>query len=1040
MLLVCLSFGAFAQLRVEGEVSDAEGQPLTGASILIKGKTGGVSTNAQGRYAINVPDKNVTLIVSFLGFIQKEVPVNGQSTVNVVLLREESQLRSVVVTALGIKRQKGALGYAVSDIAAKDIAGFGETNPMASLAGKVAGVNVSGTTAGPTGSTRIVIRGIRELQGSNQPLYVIDGVPAVNGNIGNADQNGGFDLGDGLSDINPNDVESITVLKGASAAALYGSRALNGVILITTKSGKGKKGLGIEFSNTVTIDKINTKFDEVQKTYGQGSNGVPNRDASNASNIGSSWGPKYTELDSMIQRDGSKRPYKYRENHISDFFRSGVTVMNTLAVTGGNDKSSLRASYSNVSNKDIAPKSGFSRNNFAIRGETKVTDQLTLEAKGSLMFESVWNRPALTDDVNNMGNGLINIAGNFDQSWLQNYANADGSYINYTGDPYRANPYWTLNRTKNDSRKQRIGGSLNATYKFSDRLSATINAGTDFFNFNFENFYDKYTPTRDGGLLVMNDIKVREENYQAMINYNTRLTPDLKLDVMAGGNMMKYSWRQLAMEGKDIIQEGKSAINNFAQIVGRPSNPRRQINSVFGNVQFGYKDYLYLNVQGRNDWSSTLPKENRSYFYPSADLSFILTNAFDLKSDIVNYAKLRTSVGQVGGDTDPFQTNFTYSLTGTRLGESPMGEIMGDVVPNPHLKPQRKSSIELGADIGFLNDRIGLDFTWYHEVTKDAIVRLPIAPSSGYNFAMLNAADLKNSGVEILLRTTPLRLANGFRWDLSLNYSKNFNTITNLNNEVPTYTVSEARWAGASIIAEEGKAFGTILGKDFKRDAQGSIIHGGDGKPLYTDVQPIGVSLPDWSGGIVNSFSWKGFELKAVIDIRMGGDMLSMTNQVMVNSGQAPITEAGRESYNEWQRERRAAQNAGQDPDLVPRNGRGYIGVGVNEEGKPNDVPINPAEYWGNVSENAHTLNIYDASYVKLRDVGINYTLPKSLFKKLPVQSITVGVIGRNLWIIHKNTPNIDPESNYNNGNGQGFEYGSLPGRKRFGFNVFIKL
>lgn len=1041
LLLACLSVGAMAQFKVEGEVKDADGQPLVGASILVKGKTGGVSTTAGGKYSITVPDKNATLVVSFLGYESREIPVKGQAVLNIELIREESQLRSVVVTALGIKRQKSSLGYAVSDIASKDIAGFGEPNAMSSIAGKVAGVNITGTTAGPTGSSRVIIRGIRELQGSNQPLYVIDGVPAVNGNIGSANENGGFDLGDGISDINPNDIETISVLKGASAAALYGSRALNGVVLITTKSGRGKKGLGIEYSSSLTIDQVSTKLDEVQKIYGQGNNGLVQRTAIEANNITASWGPKYTDLDSIVQRDNKKRPYKYIKNNVQDFFRNGITAMNTISLTGGNDRSNMRASYSNVSSRDIAPKSGYSRNTFSFRGETKITDQLTIEAKGSLMVENVTNRPALTDDVNNIGNGLLAIAGNFDQAWLQDYQNLDGSYINYTGNQYRANPYWTLNKTTNDSRKQRVGGSLVATYKFDDHWSVTASGGTDFYTFNFENFYDKFTPSRDGGLLLLNEMKVKEDNYQGMINFNTSLNKDLKLGVMAGGNIMKFDRDQTVTQGSEIIVPGKNLITNFTQVKVTPENPRKEIQSLFGNVNLGFRDYLYLNLQGRNDWSSTLPGDNRSYFYPSADLSMILTNAFNIKSDVLNYAKLRTSFGQVGGDTDPYKTAFLYSLTGTSMGSAPMGEILGSLIPNPNLKPQRKTSFEIGADIGILNDRIALDFTYYNEVTNDALLDLPIPQSSGFSFATLNAAKLRNSGVEILLKTTPVRTNYGLRWDLSFNYSKNTNTVVDLYEGVETYTVAEARWAGATIVAEKGKPFGTIMGNDFVYNDKGQRVHGADGLPLFTDAPvAIGNSLPDWTGGIINSVSYKGFEFKAVLDIRVGGDIFSMSNMTMYLQGAHPATVAGRDSWNQYSKERRAAEDAGQNPDNVPQNGRGYVGEGVNEAGAANTVPVNPSNYWGKIGNNIPKPFIYNGGFVKLRDVGINYTLPKSLFKKLPVQSITVGIIGRNLWIIQKDTPNIDPESNYNNGNGQGFEYGSLPGRKRFGFNVLIKL
>lgn len=1028
------------QRTISGQVTDASGAGLSGVSVQLKGSQRGTSTDVQGRYTLEIPNTTAVLSFSMMGYDLQEIAIGNRSTVNVVLTERQEIMDDVVVTALGIQRQKRSLGYAVSDVSGDDVTGFGEPNAIAALQGKVAGVNISNTTAGATGSSRVVIRGIRELQGSNQPLYVIDGVPAVNGNIGSADQHGGFDLGDGLADLNPNDIESVSVLKGASAAVLYGSRALNGVILITTKSGKGKRGLGVEYNSSLTTDHISTRLDERQTVYGQGSNGLLPRDATQAGNITSNWGARYSDVNSIIQRDGQERPYDYLDNNVQNFFRTGITAMNTVSLTGGNENHNLRFSYSNVANKDIIPTSGYDRNNFSVRGESKIAERLTLEVRASLMNEKVRNRPALTDDVNNIGNGLIGLAGNFDQAWLQHFEEEDGSYINYTGNQYRANPYWTINRTRNDSQKVRTGGSANLTYQIDDHWSAMASAGTDFYNFEFTNFYDRYTPTRAGGQLQLNDMKVREDNFQAMVNFNKEISPAFTIGAMLGGNIMKFNREQTITQGNEIISPGKMLITNFQELMIQPLHPRKEIQSVFGNVEFGYNNYLFLNLQGRNDWSSTLPQGNNAYFYPAADLSFVLSDVIDISSNVLNYAKLRTSYGQVGSDADPYKTDFLYNLTGLSMNGMPMGEILGDVIPNPNLKPQRKNSFEIGADLSLLQNRIHLDVTYYNEVTHDVLLDVPVPSPTGYARASLNAATLKNKGVEILLKTTPISLENSFKWDLSFNFAKNYNTVIDLSDNLEAYTVAEARWAGATIIAEQGKPFGTILGRDFQRDDAGNIIHASDGKAMFTDGPvTIGNSLPNWTGGLTNSFSYKGFEFRATMDIRKGGSLFSMTNMMMYDNGSHLATQAGRDSWNAYYMERRAAEDAGLNPDDVDRNGRGFIGTGVNEDGAPNDVSLNPAEYWGHVATNIPAPFVYDGGYIKLRDVGINYTLPQSLVKSLPIQSLSVGVIGRNLWIMHKNVPNIDPESNYNNGNGQGFEYGSLPGRRSIGFNVNVR-
>ncbi|MFD1144803.1 SusC/RagA family TonB-linked outer membrane protein [Larkinella insperata] len=1036
-------------VTLKGSIKDAvSNEPLPGVAVLIKGTTRGTASGADGSFTLDAP-KGSVLSFSFIGYAPQEITVGSQAFVTVSMQPSTLDLSEVTVTALGIKREKRALGYAVSDVGNENIANNGETNPIASIAGKVAGVNISSTTAGPTGSSRVVIRGIRELQGSNQPLYVIDGVPAVNGNIGSASQWGGFDLGDGLSDINPNDIESISVLKGSAAAALYGSRALNGVILITTKSGKANKGIGVEFNSSFTIDEISTRLDARQKTYGQGNDGVFPTDPLQARNITSNWGPKFADFETITQADGTVRPYRYMDDNIQDFFRLGKTAMNTIAVTGGKDDNTVRLSYSNIGNKDIVPKSGYDKHIFAIRAASKITDKLSVDAKVNYMTEKVRNRPALTDEVSNIGNGLLGLAANFDQVWLQDYTNPDGTYKNYTGNIYRANPYWTLNKTFNQSTKERVGGYINLNYTFNKMFSLNLQGGTDFFSFNHDNFYDKFTPAYDGGALNQLSMNTKETNFQGLFNFNKDLGKDFKVSAMVGANLMRYRSRGNNISATQIIQPGTPNLVNFSEKLIQPFDNRKEIQSVFASAQLSYREYLFFNLQGRNDWASTLPPQNNSFFYPSADVSFVLSDAFKFESPALSFAKVRASLGQVGSDFDPYKTTFAYSLTGRSIRGFPMGEILGSSIPNANLKPQIKTSFEVGTDVRLFQNRIGVDLTYYDEVTNDVLLDITVPETTGFNTASLNAAKLRNRGVELLINTTPVRLNNGFQWDLSVNFAKNVNQVVELSDLLETFTVAEARWAGATIIAEKGKPFGTIMGNGFLRDESGNrVFNSSNGEPLPT-TQPIalGNTLPNWTGGMITSFSYKGLQLKAALDVRMGGDIFSMSNMTMHMNGSHINTEAGRESWNEYQQERQAAQAAGAEgniddpasPYYVNRNNRGYIGEGVNQEGKPNAIPISPAAYWQSIGNNIPEPFIYDASYVKLRDLGLNYTFSNAVLKKTPFKTVTLGVIGRNLWIIHKNTPNIDPESNYNNGNGQGFEYGSLPGRRRYGFNLVLK-
>ena len=795
-------------------------------------------------------------------------------------------------------------------------------------------------------------------------------------------------------------------------------------------------------------------MDERQKTYGQGNDGVFPTDPLQSQNITSNWGPSFAEETEITQRDGTVRPYRYLDNNIQDFFETGKTFMNTISLAGGGEDTNVRLSYSNITNDDIIPKSGYDKDIFSIRATSKITKKLTVDAKANYADERVKNRPALTDDMNNIGNGLLGLAANFDQAWLQTYANSDGSYINYTGNVYRANPYWTINRTFNKSKKERVGGLINLNYEINNMFSINLQGGTDFFSFKHDNFYDKFTPALEGGALYQLEQTTKESNFQGMINFKKDLGTSFKVGAMAGANLMKYRSYGNNITATTITQPGTANLVNFGDIIVVPFDSKKEIHSVFGTVNLSYKEFLYLNLQGRNDWASSLPKKNQSFFYPSADLSFVLTDAFDnLQSPVLSLAKIRTSFGQVGQDYIPYQTGLAYSMTGRSFQGNPMGEILGTTIPNADLRPQIKTSFEIGVDAGFFNDRIGVDLTYYDETTDDVLVNITIPETSGYNSAALNAAKLRNKGVELLLRTTPVMIENSFRWDLSFNYAKNVNEVVELSDELETFTVAEARWAGATIIAEKGKPFGTIMGNGFRRDENGNrVFNSSNGEPLATS-QPIalGNTLPDWTGGIINTFSYKGLELKAAIDIRMGGDMFSMTNMTMHMNGSHLDTEAGRESWNEYQQERRAAQLEAEqngevaevdnpaNPYYVPRNNRGYIGEGVNEQGEANDIPISPAAYWQSIGNNIPEPFIYDASYVKLRDLSLTYNLPTSLLRGTPFRNVSLSVMGRNLFILYKNTPNIDPESNYNVSNGQGFEYGSLPGRKRYGFNVVVK-
>ncbi|HSV88306.1 MAG TPA: SusC/RagA family TonB-linked outer membrane protein [Bacteroidales bacterium] len=1054
-LLLFLGLSAHGQERlVTGTVVNlADGTLLPGVTITVKGTPRGVITDIQGRYQIAaLPGE--TLVFSFIGMVTREITLDNRVMVNMELEPDIAVLDEIVVTALGISRESKALGFSVTEVSANQIAQTGEINPISSLAGKVAGLDITQTTAGPSGSRRVVIRGINEIMGNNQPLYVIDGVPVENSTLGQATEWGGFDLGDGTSDLNPEDIESISVLKGAAAAALYGSRAMNGVILITTKRGdRGRPGLGIEMNSSTTWDVVSTRLDEYQNFFGQGSNGLLPMHGQMANNITSAWGPRLNPDSTILQRDGVRRPFTLVENNIKDFFNVGTTLHNTVSLTQVSENSSLRFSFGNVYNSDIIPGSGLVRNNLTLRGTSNVANIIEFDSRISFSTERVDNRPALTDDVNNIGNGLVGLAPNFDQAWLQTYADELGNYIDYTGNPYRANPYWTINQTSNESSRNRITGFVAATVNLHPMLRLRLRSGLDQFSFDFFNFYNRNTPTRHGGFLAENQFNVMEMNNEALLIFENRFADVLDVTASFGGNMMRSQTEVLTSLGTEILAPGVVSIINFQNVTATPDLFRKKIHSLYGFLQLGYRGFLYLDFAGRNDWSSTLPVANNSYFYPSISGSFIPTEAFDFNLPWLTFAKLRASWAQVGSDTDPHKLDLTYSLAGrTHLG-FPLGGISGTLLPNPHLKPQTATSYEFGADFRFFNNRVGIDFTYFNQLTTDQIIEVQVPEASGFERAILNSGDMRNSGIELMLRARPIDRE--LRWDISLNYARTTNVVERLADEVDALTIADARWAGVRVIAREGSEFGIISGRGFQRDPNGNIIHGSNGLPLFTP-EPIdlGSILPDWIGGLHNTFSYRGVSVRTSIDFRMGGNIYSLTNRAMYIGGTHSATLPGRDGFIDWANRNQAAYlafiNAGGIPASfvpLPLDG-GHVGVGVVQTGvdlngnpifAPNTRIVNPQEYWNRAVSDVGELNVYDASYIKLRDISIGYTIPRRLLGNLPVQSVTISAIGRNLFVLYKNVPNIDPESTYNNSNGQGLEYGSLPTRRHFGFNLNVK-
>lgn len=1031
------------QKSVSGKVTDPKGVTLPGVSVVVKGTTNGITTDNRGVYNLeNVPSQS-TLVFSFIGMKTLEVKVENQSIINVTLADETIGLDEVTVTALGIKRATAALGYSVSEIKGKDLTIAKETNVINSLSGRIAGLDISSTVGGPSGSTRVLIRGNSQLAGNNMPLFVIDGVPMDNTQMGSAEKWGGYDMGDGLSGINADDVESVSVLKGPSASALYGSRASNGVILITTKSGAKREGIGVEFSSNTNFVSLLSHFDDYQTTYGQGRNGLlPQADDIGTSQ--SAWGPKLDPNLNITIYNGKVKPYSVVQNNILDFFRTGMTTDNALSFSGGNENTSLRLSLSNLLNNDIVPNSDMNRNTFMLKGNSKLSSKLTIDAKVNYVTENVNNRPALSDNPNNVGLAIIGIPANFDQAWLgESYVDPRGQYIDWNRNIYRINPYWSINQITNKSSRERMMGYVQLNYTLTDWLSLQLKSGLDYYNFRFTNFLPKTTPSKEAGYINESAQKVQENNSEFLLSFNKNLFDNnITISAYAGGNIMRYKSEKFLNEGNGIINPGIEAISNFTQKSVNWYLINKQINSLYGAFQTGFKEMLYIDLTLRNDWSSTLAKGENSYLYPSASSSLIFSKLFNGKKDIFSFGKLRASWAEVGGDTDPYQLNLTYDLLNYSYNGNPLGRVANSSIPNQFLKPTRTYSYELGTNLKFFNNRFGLDLTYYSQQTKDQIMQMPISDISGYNFATINAGEIRNEGIEVAVNLTPIKTKD-FTWDMDITYAKNENMVVKLYEGIPNLTLSEARWTGATISAQEGQAYGVIMGRPIKRAPDGQMVINAAGLPEFEENPAVlGNGTFDWTGGLLNSFTYKRFSLKSLLDIKWGADIFSMSDMLYHMNGNSTETLEGRD---EWYASEEARMAAGKTPaEWTPISG--YVANGVVNTGTAEDPVyvqnttfIDPQLYWNGFYNGSPEPFIKDASFIKLREVSLSYSLSKNSLAKTPFTAVSFSIVGRNLFILYDSLNNIDPESNYNNGNGQGFEYGSLPSRRYAGINLNIK-
>jgi len=1021
------------KIKVTGVVEDAEG-PVIGASVIEKGTSNGTVTDLDGNFTLMV-SPNATLKISYVGSDPVEVKAT-ESPMKITLEQSTQMLSEVVVTALGIKRDRKALGYGLDEVKGNAFEKAKETNVINSMAGRVAGLVVSQTAGGPSGSTRVILRGSTEMTGNNQPLYVVDGVPLDNTNFGSAGTSGGYDLGDGISSINPDDIESMSVLKGPAASALYGSRASHGVILITTKKA-GKEKYSVEYNGTLTFDKQLSKWDNVQQIYGMGSNGTYSIDA--VSNTNKSWGPKADGSNVLRYFDGVERPYLIIPDNTSGFFRTGLTANNTVTVSSNSGNTGIRFTLTDMRNKDIVPKTHMSRDIFNLRANTTM-GKVDLDFTVNYTHENVKNRPALGDSKSNVGKNLMTLATTYDQRWLRTYQDANGEYSNWNGmDPYNVNPYWDVYKNSNDSKKDLFRLHASAIYNVTSHLKIKGTAGAELNWFNFNDFKAPTTPGYESGYLQQSQFKNQMYNFELIATYNNRWG-DFDFTGTAGGNIYKVDNRTNITTAQEMQIRDVVALMSFNETSLQENSYRKQINSLFAAVNLGWKNLLYLDATIRGDKSSTLPTGNNTYIYPSVSGSFVFSELIK-RGDILPYGKVRLSFAQVGSDTDPYQLGLVYTKSKFTYPGYTIGFIDNTTIPNKNLKPTRTNSFEVGFETKFLNNRIGLDFTYYNQISKDQIMGMASSWATGYPYRLINAGEIQNQGIEIALNTRPIIIGD-FSWDLGINFSKNNNKVRKLVDGMDMFELEKASWLDVQVAAKVGENFGSIVGPDFQRNENGDIlIDPATGLPMYDKSNHVlGNASWDWTGGLSTTFHYKNFGLTALFDVKVGADLYSMSARAAHESGKSLATLVGREEWYKSEEERQAAGIAKGASTWTPTGG--FVAPGVIDNGdgtyRPNDIKVNPEDYWMSVCRNAPSMFIYDNSYIKCREITLTYQFPKKWLGKV-VQDMSISFVTRNPFIVWKNIPDIDPDSNYNNTTGMGLEYGSLPSRKSYGFNLYVK-
>ncbi|MEA5258204.1 SusC/RagA family TonB-linked outer membrane protein [Arcicella aquatica] len=1009
-------------------ISAKDASPVIGAAVFIKENPRvGTSTDAEGNFKLNLPDniatKNITLVVSSVGFETFEVTLSaGQTSVSVTLKESVQQLGEIVVTALGVKKDKRALAYSVSEINGSEFTQARENNVANGLTGKIAGVNATGLSTGPGGSSRVVIRGNGSLTGNSQPLYVINGMPIDNSVPGGSSlPNGlgtkaGTDRGDGIAAINPDDIESMTVLKGGAAAALYGSRGANGVILITTKKGKQQKGIGVEYNGTYSMENISV-FPDFQYEYGQGDGGVKPTTLAQAQGTGRrSFGSKIDGSTDYVAADGKTHPYVAQKDNLKNFYQTGTTFTNSIAFSGGNDAILYRLSLADMDAKGILPSNTYNRKTANLNISAKLSDRLRAEAVVQYNLEKGNNRPIAGDALGNPNWMPYEVANTVDVRWLNPGYDANGNEIFWNDAGIVTNGYFFINKFKETDTKDRFIGQASISYDILKNLTIKGTTTRDFYSYNFTSIQPtggQYIPQGqyDG---IKSDVS--ETNSMITAAYNTKFAETIGLSVLAGGNTRQFTNNQFDFYGQGYTIPYFYSYSNLSTSTATPVSSNIKTNSVFGSADLDYKGIWFLTLTGRQDWFSTLSPKNNNIFYPSVGTSLILSDVIRMPQAF-DQVKLRGSWAQVGGGgPDPYTINLAYSNVPS-ASSVPLQNVSSTSITNAELKPFTSTTIELGLSTRLFGGRLNFDAALYDKKSSNDIVSVPISGASGYTSAILNSGELSNKGIELLIEGTPIKSAN-FSWNTSFNFAYNKSEVLKLADGISTFSIGNSANGNAFINNQVGMPFGGIYGYRKKTDAAGRIIYDTNSNlPLQTDNnQFLGNGVPPYTMGLTNSFKYKNFSLDVLVDGKFGSSIFSVMEVYATRLGLLKSTLPGRE------------------------NGLALSGVTANGDAYSYTVPVANlrSAYYNNLNRYTE-LFVHDASFVKLRQIIISYRLPAGFLKALGIQSASVSLVGRNLLILYKKTDNFDPEQSLTNGAAQGIESVGLPRTRSYGLNLNLK-